>query len=131
MENGNCCKIKKYNDIPIISHQSEKPCIIFEEINAGKLYAQKNNCNIETQSLNIEKKNNNIKIYESEKPCMIFEEFSSGKQYSKIKTSITDYKSKDDSKNNKYKDIPIRIHDSAKPSLIFEETNCTFQEKII
>ena len=62
---------KKYNTIPIISHESEKPNIIFEEIGAGKLYST--NYSFLSES----KDNSPVVVHETEKPCLVFEEINS------------------------------------------------------
>ena len=67
MDSNQC---KKYITIPIISHESEKPNIIFEEIGSGKLYP--------TNYLFLNSKDNSsIIVHESEKPCLVFEEVNS------------------------------------------------------
>ena len=60
-------KNKKYAEIPIIAHESEKPNITFEEIGSGKMYAS-----------NYSSKNDTpVVVHESEKPCLVFEEINS------------------------------------------------------
>ena len=64
-------KDKKYEEIPIISHESEKPCITFEEIGSGKMYAS----NYSFSSS--DKENTPISKHDSEKPSLVFEEINS------------------------------------------------------
>ena len=132
-------KIKKYKEIPIIAHNSEKPSIAFEEINGRKI-----NSNIFTSLTNYQKcdklENKNIKnkknkeipvvAHKSEKPSISFEEINGGKMNSIIFTSFPKYqKNIDDKKGNKkienkiYNEIPIIIHNSIKPSILYEEIN--------
>ena len=117
----------KYLQIPIVSHKSEKPSLIFEEISSGKLYPTIHTFKLEQK---YEKKssssNNNRKYLEipiiahdSEKPSMVTEEISFGKNFSNFPTSITNYKN--DNKNKKSKKTSVIIHESEKPSLCFEE----------
>ena len=130
---------KKYPEIPIIAHHSEKPSMAIEEISFGKNFA-----NFPTSITNYKngKKNKKVEknkktsviIHESEKPSLCFEEISSGKIYSNIITSVTNYKeSKNENKlksenklknkNKKEKKSKIIIHESEKPSMVFEEIN--------
>lgn len=117
---------KKYNDIPIVAHESELPSLIIEESNSGRIYPY----------TWWQKKENINKIpiiaHESEKPSFVFEERGAGKLHSTIQTSVTNYKDnkpkitklKGGKKNlGKYKDIPIISHESEKPSIVFEEIN--------
>ena len=60
-------KDKKYAEIPIIAHESEKPCFTFEEIGSGKIYASNKNSKIDTPVI----------VHDSEKPCLVFEEINS------------------------------------------------------
>ena len=127
---------KKYLDIPIISHNSEKPSHITEELNSGKFSSsipKTNNINkIKTKPK--AKKYVEIPIVEhySEMPSIIFEDIDFGRAYSNIPTSVTSYKASKTSQsmqetNNlkckKYIDIPIVLHESEKPSSVFEEIN--------
>ena len=64
-------KDKKYEEIPIVSHKSEKPCIIFEEVGSGKLYASN------YSFLSSCKENKPISIHDSQKPSLVFEEINS------------------------------------------------------
>lgn len=129
---------KKYLDIPIISHNSEKPSHVTEEVNSGKFSSSipiTNNNNIyKIKTKNKNKKYVKIPIIEhySEMPSIVFEEIGLGKTNSNVSTSITTYKtfktsqSKQETNNfkcKKYFDIPIVVHDSEKPSIAFEEIN--------
>ena len=128
---------KKYVEIPIVAHDSEKPSMVIEEISFGK-----NASNFPTSVTNYkyggkskkieENKKSSVIVHESEKPSLCFEEISSGKLFSNIATSVTNYKenknkseNKLKSKNNnkKEKKINIIIHESEKPSMVFEEVN--------
>lgn len=62
---------KKYKEIPIIAHESEKPSIAFEEISSGKLYASN------YSFLSDKEDNTPIKVHESNKPSLVFEEINS------------------------------------------------------
>ena len=131
-------KSKKYKQIPIIEHKSEKPSISFEEINGRKM-----NSIIFTSFTNyqkpdkLESKNIKHKIYKeipiiihnSEKPSISFEQINGGKMNS-FSFSITNYQKKLDDKivnknikNKIYNKIPIIIHNSEKPSILYEEIN--------
>lgn len=143
---------KKYKEIPIVLHESEKPSIIVEELNAGKIkstipatsYKGENLQKIrkgvkkapccQKKILNSKYKDIPIVSHESEKPSMVFEELNSGRMHNNIRTSITNYKEDIIQKNKlkggkrnlicgKYKEIPIVAHESEKPSLVFEENN--------
>ena len=110
---------KKYDIIPIISHNSEKPSKIYEENSSGKLYPAIYNFdknNKKETSIIKEKKYEKIPIiiHESESPSMSFEEIFGGKNNSNIQTSLTKY-------NKKFVEIPIIVHNSEKPSICFEE----------
>ena len=119
-------KKKISNEIPIVSHDSEKPHFVFEEINSFN----KNNFNYLFTDYKGKKSNKNTKIketketnifiHESQKPCIIFEEIDGGKLCSKIKTSN---KEKENKNCKKFQEIPITIHNSINPSLVFEESN--------
>ena len=117
----NNLKKKNYIEIPIISHESEKPSIAYEEINSVKTIniVQNIDENLDVNNISKSKKEKykeiNIVIHESPKPTMVFEEISAGKLYSNINNLNL--------KKKKYKDIPIIIHDSEKPSITFEESN--------
>ena len=67
-------KDKKYREIPIIAHESEKPLMTFEEIGSGKMYPS--NC-LSTPSES--QKSNDILIttQKNEKPFFIYEEINS------------------------------------------------------
>ena len=64
-------KDKKYVEIPIISHESEKPCITFEEIGSGKINASN------YSFLSDSKVATPIVTHNSEKPSLVFEEINS------------------------------------------------------
>jgi len=133
-------KIKKYDEIPIIPHESEKPSIVFEETSAGKLYSciynSLNNYNENIKKIKEHKyckeilkikQYNIIPIipHNSEKPSICIEEIDGGKSHSIIQTSKTNYKEKNiDNKSlklKKYIQIPIVVHNSENPTKIFEE----------
>ena len=127
---------KIYKEIPIISHKSEKPLMVFEESNFGKEYSNIQTSTTEYNEINIIKKtkkeenirnvneahksNSIIKIHESEGPYLVFEQINSGKKSSNIQTSLTDYRKL---KFLQYKEKPIIVHNSEKPSIVFEEAN--------
>ena len=131
---------KKYLDIPIISHNSEKPSHVTEEVNSGKFSSsiQKTN-NINKNKTKAKAKAKTKKYVEipiiehnSEMPSIIFEDIDFGKTNSNIPTSVTSYKGSKTSqsvqatnnfKYKKYIDIPIVVHESEKPSIVFEEIN--------
>lgn len=140
---------KKFKEIPIIPHDSEKPSIAIEEISFGK-----QNSIIQTSYTNYkcdkidknskkcskkEKSKTSVPIHESELPSICFEEAKSGKMFSNIQTSLTNYKVKEDKlkagkkniKKEKCKKTEIIIHDSEKPLLVFEETNAGNKYKSI
>ena len=139
----------KYKDIPIVAHDSEKPSIVFEELNSGRICtniitsnsnykednSQKNKLRGGKKNL-ISSKYKDIPIvaHESEKPSLVFEELNTGRICPSIMTSITNYKEDNSQKNKlrggkknlisgKYKEIPIVAHESLKPSFVLEETN--------
>ena len=144
---------KKYKEIPIIPHNSEKPSITTEEITAGKLYPTiytfKSNKNIhktlKEQKLKFKSFKKNYKSFhrklyrikpiiahESEAPTIAIEEINAGKMTSIIFTSVTNYQKQLDDKieyinknknNKKYIEIPVIAHDSDKPSISVEEIN--------
>lgn len=128
-------KKEKCNKTKIQVHESEKPSMIFEEINAGirhKFYPtsvseykeDKQSKKLRATKNKKPEKKSNIVVHESEKPSFVFEQSNSGKLFSFIKTSETDYnKIKNLKKVYEYKDIPIVVHNSEKPSLVFEEIN--------
>ncbi len=62
---------EKYKTIPIISHESEKPNMIFEEIGSGKIYST--NYSFISES----KDNTPVIVHETQKPCLVFEEINS------------------------------------------------------
>lgn len=117
--NNESLKLKKYIQIPIVAHNSEKPTRIFEENGSMEKYNKKNSI-IDYKDNNINQQNNEIIIYESPKPSLVFEEIDAGKLYPDIITSLLDILEND---QNKYKEIPIIVHDSEKPSICFEEVN--------
>jgi hypothetical protein len=134
---------KKYKEIPIIAHESEKPNVVFEENNSGKKY---NNIQTSISDFNKEiienkiknQQNSDIKTYESEAPSIVFEQSNSGKVYSNIQTSFTDYRGLKQLKhkdNSKHQENPIKIYESEKPSMVFEESNTginySFNHKLI
>lgn len=118
---------KKYNEIPIIAHESENPNVVLEENYSGKKY---NNIQTSISYFNKEiiknQQNSSIKTHESEMPSIVFEQNNSGKVYSNIQTSFTDYRGLKQLKykdNNKHKENTIKIYESEKPSMVFEESN--------
>ena len=127
---------KKYLDIPIISHNSEKPSHVTEELNSGKFSSsipKTNNIN-KIKAKPKAKKYVEMPVVEhySEMPSIIFEDIDFGKTYRNVQTSVTSYKASKTSQsmqatNNfkckKYIDIPIVLHESEKPSTVFEEIN--------
>ena len=144
---------KKYKEIPIIPHNSEKLSITTEEVNAGKLYPTiytfKSNKIIHKtlieQKLKFKSFKKNYKSFhrklyrikpiiahESEAPTIAIEEINAGKMTSIIFTSVTNYQKQLDDKieyinknknNKKYIEIPVIAHDSEKPSISVEEIN--------
>lgn len=137
---------KKFKEIPIIPHDSEKPSIAIEEISFGK-----QNSIIQTSYTNYksdknskkcskkEKSKTSVPIQDSELPSICFEEAKSGKMFSNIQTSLTNYKVNEDKlkagkkniKKEKCNKTEIIIHESEKPSLVFEETNAGNKYKSI
>ena len=128
---------KKYMEIPIVAHESEKPSLIMEEIQSGKIYPL-TWCKIQ------EKVKKNVKpiiVHDSEGPSIVFEENGSGKLCSLTQTSVTNYKDNTQKKNilksgvkknlKKYKEIPIIPHESESPSFVFEENNAGHNYKNI
>ena len=114
---------KKYNEIPIIAHESENPKVVFEENNSGKKY---NNIQTSISDFNKEiikniiknQQNSSIKTHETEMPSIVYEQNNSGKVYSNIQTSFTDYRGLKQLKykeNNKHKEKTIKIYESEKP----------------
>ena len=106
-------KKKNFIEIPVIPHASQKPSIVFEEINSKKI----KNINLypyEEFNLNSEinidnnKSHNQITVIEDKKICE-----NECKLFCKNKLK----------KIKKYKEIPIIMHDSEKPSITFEEYN--------
>ena len=67
---------KKYLEIPIIAHESEKPSITFEEISSGKIYSS-NNAFLSGNKENTNKDKTPITTHESNKPSFVFEEINS------------------------------------------------------
>ena len=125
---------KKYLDIPIISHNSEKPSHVTEEINSGKFSSSIPITNNINKIKAITKRYVEIPIVEhySEMPSIVFEDIDFGKVNSNVPTSLTSYKTSKTSqsmqatnnfKYKKYIDIPIVVHESEKPSTVFEEIN--------
>ena len=119
---------KKYNDIPIITHESENPSIVFEEANAGNKYNKYKTSFTEYKEDNKKKKfkkKSIITVHESEKPSIVYEQINSGKLFSNIQTTKTDSKGIKKLKKviNEFKEIPIVVHNTQKPSIVFEETN--------
>ena len=82
-------KNKKYIDIPIIAHNSDKPSIIIEEMNAGKSHS----------TMPITNYKGGI-IQQNKQPST---------KLRNIKKNL---------KNKKYKEIPIIPHDSEKRVLL-------------
>ena len=122
---------KKYKIIPIVSHESEKPSMSFEEIDGGKLHSFKRNYSFDFNIKNRlmikkVKKYNKIPIipHDSEKPSITFEEINGGKLHSFKRNYSVDFNNKNISKIKevkKYNEIPVIPHDSEKPSITFEE----------
>ena len=122
----------KYLQIPIVSHKSEKPSLIFEEISSGKLYPKIHTFKSEQKSNKKSSPSNNNKRYLeisiiphfSEKPSMVIEEVSFGKNFVNFPTSVTNYKYvKKSKKTEKNKKTSVIIHKSEKPTLCFEENS--------
>ena len=67
---------KKYQEIPIVAHESDKPSITFEEIGSGKMYSS-NYSFISENKDNTKKDNNPNEIHQSNKPSLVFEEINS------------------------------------------------------
>ena len=126
---------KKYIEIPVIAHDSEKPSISVEEINGGKINSliqtsvttyNKQNYLKQILENNLKKKNyieGPIIPHESEKPSIAYEEINSVKiinivQYTDENLEVNNISK---SKKEKYKDINIVIHESPKPTMVFEE----------
>ena len=133
---------KKYKEIPIIPHNSEKPSITTEEVTAGKLYSTiytfKSNKiihkTLKEQKLKFKSFKKNYKSFhrklyrikpiiahESEASTIAIEEINSGKMTSIIFTSVTNYQKQLNGKieyininknNKKYIEIPVIVHDS-------------------
>lgn len=82
---------KKFKEIPIVAHESEKPFIVYEEIDSGIPY---HSTGILLSSNTTKKKYKEIPIvvHESEKPSIVFEEIDSGKLHSSIPLTKTDNK---------------------------------------
>ena len=144
---------KKYKEIPIIPHNSEKPSITTEEVTAGKLYPTvytfKSNKiihkTLKEQKLKFKSFKKNYKSFhrklyrikpiiahKSEAPTIAIEEINAGKMTSIIFTSVTNYQKQLDDKieyinknknNKKYIEIPVIAHDSEKLSISIEEIN--------
>lgn len=130
----NTKKNKKFLDIPIISHNSEKPSHVTEEVNSGKFSSSIPITNNINKIKPITKRYIEIPIVEhdSEMPSIVFEDIDFGKSNSNVPTSITSYKESkmlqrmkatNNFKCKKYIDIPIVLHESEKPSIVFEEIN--------
>ena len=123
------CNMKKYAEIPIVAHESEKPSLLLEEICSGRLSHFVWCKIIETH----------IEVHDSEEPSIVFEEIGAGKLNSLIQTSITNYKDnikktknlnqlkcggkKKNQKSKDFKEIPIVSHESECPSFTFEQIN--------
>lgn len=124
-------KKNKFLEIPIVSHKSEKPSLIFEEMSSGKLYPSKSPSKTDTKSYKKCDTNTNkkfieipIKSHESEKPSIVFEEISFMKIIPKTQTPIvikSHQKNLKTVKKGKYAEIPVIAHDSEKPSICYEE----------
>jgi len=125
---------KKYLDIPIKSHNSEKPSHVTEEVNSGKFSSSIPITNNKNKTKTKNKRYVEIPIVEhySEMPSIVLEEIDYGKANSNVPTSVTSYKASKTSQSmqatknlkcKKYIDIPIVPHDSEQPSLVFEEIN--------
>ena len=67
---------KKYQEIPIVAHESEMPSITFEEIGSGKMYASNYSFLSENKD-NTNKDKTHIEVHESNKPSLVFEEINS------------------------------------------------------
>ena len=133
IKNKDKCKVtktnKKYAEIPIVVHESEKPSLLMEEMRSGKIYPY-TWCKIQEK---LKKNDTPIVVHESEGPSAVFEENGSGKLRSAVQTSVTNYKDnkpktnilKSCAKKNlkKYKEIPVVSHEAESPSFVFEETN--------
>ena len=52
---------KKYKEIPIVAHESEKPSVVIEEFNAGKIYPSLYKPNLDNIKLNEKKTNKKYK----------------------------------------------------------------------
>ena len=114
----NKINIKKYDIIPIISHNSEKPSHVFEENSSGKLYPSFYSFNKDNKKVFLKEKKYKqipIVVHKSELPSISFEETYGGKINSSFPTSMTKYA-------KKFDEIPIIIHESEKPSICCEET---------
>lgn len=124
--------IKKYEDIPIIIHNSEKPCISLEETSSGKIYPSKYTFHFNDEN---RKNDNNIEDnklptipHEEEKLYDNFEE-KEGKNHTEKRTSEDNKKKSPKNKKEielkthykKHNEIQIIPHESEKPSFIFEE----------
>ena len=108
---------KKYKEIPIVVHESEKPIITFEEIDSRIPY---HSIGTFLNSIPTKKKYQEIPIvtHDSQKPSIVFEEINSGINYHSNRILLNSIPTK-----KKYKEIPIAAHDSQKPSVVFEEIN--------
>ena len=125
---------KQFIDIPIISHDSQKPTIVYEEINSGK----KNSCKKDKELIYKNNKNVNPKkfdiipiiTHDSQKPNIVYEEVNNGKNKSNIKGYYIEKKNSGHKNNNEsligvknYEIIPVVIHDSERPSSVYEEVS--------
>ena len=127
---------KKYMDIPIVAHESEKPSVVTEELNCGKIYPSLYKTNLDNNKLSKNEKNKKyqeipIISHESEKPNKVIEELNAGKYSNKVQTSLTGQTEYSNNKNKikcgkklnntKYTEIPIVAHNTEKPSMASEE----------
>jgi hypothetical protein len=141
IKNKDKCKVsktnKKYAEIPIVVHESEKPSLLMEEMRSGKIYPY-TWCKIQEK---LKKNDIPIVVHESEGPSAVFEENGSGKLRSTVQTSFTNYKDNKQKTNilkscakknlKKYKEVPVVSHEAESPSLVFEEINAGHNYKNI
>lgn len=124
---------KKYDEIPIIAHDSTKPSVIYEEIYGGKLPLSLNNNFVKKECCckkNVcENKNEkiNIIVHESMLPSIVYEEVNNGKKSTFClpteNTNKKEVKCKKCCSNKKFNDVPVIEHDSQKPTIVYEEIN--------
>jgi hypothetical protein len=119
-------KRKLFTQIPVISHNSEKPSIASEEMSSGKIFPSLHNYLSTKKKEEINSNNKKYKeipiiSHESEKPTLVFEEITSGKINSFFPNSLTCYNEEKNKLKCKKNEILYKIHESEKPSLTFEE----------